>query len=155
MKVLFLDIDGVLNKRSDGEVITETDSIYTVNRVLLEHLHKIVEDTNCKIVLSSTWRIFKDGIEFLEEYGQLEIFDVTKRIHNGRRGEEIQVYLDEHPDVESYAIVDDDSDMLDSQLRNFFQTDPLHGLTETIAYRITFRLNKGIKDDKYGSLLTA
>lgn len=147
MKVLFLDIDGVLNKRSDWEVIMPNMSNKLLNRVLLGRVHTIIKETNCKIVLSSTWRIFEKDIKYLEEYGQLDIFDKTPML-KGPRGLEIQAWLEEYPEVETYAIVDDDGDMLESQLGNFFQTEQLHGLTEGIAYRITYKLNNKDKPNE-------
>ena len=47
----------------------------------------------------------------------------------GIRGEEIKQYLEEHTDIKSYVILDDDSDMLDEQLFNFVQTDGFEGIT--------------------------
>lgn len=71
------------------------------------------------------------------------MFDETPCLHigdpNACRGEEIrQILVKYRP--EKYAILDDDSDMLDYQLRHFFQTDPDYGLTDTIAYRVIAHL---------------
>ena len=46
------------------------------------------------------------------------------------RGNEIQDWIDNNDNIESYVILDDDSDMLESQLFNFVQTDTYEGLTE-------------------------
>ena len=51
MKVIFLDVDGVLNSAQDGYSIRlKTDSH-------LKLLQYIVKETGAKIVLSSSWRI--------------------------------------------------------------------------------------------------
>lgn len=139
MKALFLDIDGVLNKTSDYEVKLDGNGYFRVNMLLIANLKTIINKTAAKIILSSPWRKLGGAREFLDTCG-FTIFDITDE--EGRfRGHEIQRWLDKHPEVTRYAIVDDDSDMLDPQLRHFFQTEFEYGLTETIAYRITYWLN--------------
>ncbi len=59
------------------------------------------------------------------------------------RGEEIQAWLDEHPEVEDYAILDDDSDMLDHQFKKFHHCDPWFGLTPNHLYRIDRQFEHG------------
>eukprot|EP01083_Nonionella_stella_P041494 112483_1 len=49
-KLLFLDVDGVLNTY---DTISKYD---TVDKSIIQRLAQIIEMTNCKIVLSSTWR---------------------------------------------------------------------------------------------------
>lgn len=145
MKILFLDVDGVLNMHNSG-------GMYALNRKRLQLLEKIIKETGAQIVLSSTWR--KDTTAFKRlcrvlSYRGLKIMDRTPefwRDEEGKRlvrGHEIQDWLDRHPEVTEYVIVDDDSDMLDSQLRNFVQTEPNTGLTEILAYRIIHKLNNG------------
>lgn len=141
MKILFLDVDGVLNKISDADVINEGFYLQRLNRKLIDKFLKIVDDTDCRVILSSTWRKRKEDIAFLLKC-DIPINGITDS-SGPTRGHEIQRWLDKN-EVFSYAIVDDDSDMLDSQRKNFFQTDPEYGLTETIAYRITYRLNSGL-----------
>lgn len=143
MKVLFLDVDGVLNCKRDYEVVSDASTciFYVLNRKKIDMLLKIISDTDCRVVLSSAWRKLKGGKEALE-YWEIPIHDVTPdQMHC--RGAEIQNWLDSHSGVEEYCIVDDDGDMLDSQLRNFVQTTFDHGLTEDLAYRITHILNNG------------
>lgn len=138
MKVLFLDIDGVLNCKRDLEVIVEKPTNRIINQKFVERLNDIIEETGCKIVLSSTWRKFPDDVEWLKEF--FPIYDTTPNL-NSPRGEEIRYWLKEYgKDVVKYCIVDDDGDMLDDQLRHFVQTTFDDGLTETLAYRIKRRL---------------
>lgn len=123
VKVIFLDIDGVLNCRTsksychDDEfgIITGIDS----DKVRL--LAKIVNETNAKIVLSSDW---KEGWEkhyithkpshakyldnHLKKKGNLTISDKTPTINRGfDRGAEILQYLKTHQDIDNYVILDD------------------------------------------------
>ena len=64
MKVIFLDIDGVLNSSIDffelrkfGHPVNEIKGSKVINRGHLALLQQIIEDTDAKIVLSSTWRM--------------------------------------------------------------------------------------------------
>lgn len=138
MRVLFLDCDGVLNSRDDYMVSGDQRPYYVLNRKKVDYLLDIIKETNCKIVLSSSWRVMQDGRETLEEH-DIPIFDVTENL-SGCRGSEIQEWLDRHPETTGYAIVDDDSDMLLHQLPHFVHTDFLIGMNETIAYRVARRL---------------
>lgn len=63
----------------------------------------------------------------LERFGTLIYYDAVER------GHEIQEWLDRN-DVESYVIIDDQSDMLKSQSSNFVKIDPQKGLTKEDAY---------------------
>jgi hypothetical protein len=54
----------------------------------------------------------------------------------GMRGEEIQQWLDKNPEVEDYAILDDDSDMLPEQMDKFYHCDGYFGLSPKHLYRI-------------------
>lgn len=67
-----------------------------------------------------------------------EIFGITGISQTRYRGFEIQNYLDAQKNVLSYCILDDDCDMLPTQLDNFIQTDFRVGLTED-------NVNKAIK----------
>lgn len=147
MKILFLDVDGVLNMHNSG-------GMYALNRKRLQLLEKIITDTGAEIVLSSSWR--KDANAFKRlcrvlGYRGLKIRDKTPefwRDEEGKRlvrGHEIKDWLNRHPEVTEYVIVDDDSDMLDSQLRHFVQTEPNTGLTDILAYRIIYKLNNGVE----------
>ena len=124
MKVIFLDIDGVLNCTTSKSychddicgVITGIDS----DKV--RRLAKIVEATGAEIVLSSDW---KDGwskyytsskpshAKYLDNHlykkGRLTIKDKTPNTSKGSwyRGEEILTYLRSHPDITDYVILDD------------------------------------------------
>jgi len=120
MKVLFLDIDGVLNTGDNSCAHTfskiESRDIYgpLFDRRCVMFLEGIVSKTGCKIVISSTWR--KDGLSKLRSMWRDrdlpgEVIGVTD-VLNMQRGDEIQQYLNEHDDIESYVIIDDDDDML-------------------------------------------
>lgn len=158
MKVLFLDIDGVLNHESHYKWLMETDEPTPQQQVFpysefnpasCQILNKIIEETGCKIVLSSTWRL--DGISkmnaLFKHFGLPQIYDVTPSLAYKYdtilcRGKEIDKWLSEHPEVTKYAIVDDDNDMEEYQLPYFVKTDAYtNGLNEEIAEKIIKILN--------------
>lgn len=144
MKVLFLDIDGVVNcarttQRHRGFIGIDPYMAFLVGKIQL--------DTDCKVVLSSTWRVGKDSRDEVRQQ-VVDFIDVTpsswydkEANHHSTRGEEIQKWLDVHPEVTKYAILDDDSSMLENQLPNYFQTYWTKGITEEIAKKVTEHLN--------------
>lgn len=144
MKVLFLDIDGVLNsfktaKEHKGFPLNFTDlHLKRFDWDAVKRVKDICRRTGTQIVLSSSWRRYFT----FEEVGQhldLDIIDATVTLSSfieGRRivrGDEIQEWLDRHPEVTQWAIVDDDCDMLDSQMDRFVNTCIDDGLTEEDA----------------------
>jgi len=137
VKVLFLDIDGVVNSRATTSF---KNKLYPIDPHMAFMVGKIQLDTDCKIVLSSSWRHHPDGVAAVEK-SIVPVHDVTPMITAGVRGHEIQAWLDKHPEVERYAILDDDSDMLPEQLPNFFKTTFQNGLLEEIAAAVTQHLN--------------
>lgn len=117
MKVIFLDVDGVLNcttskSRCMNYVGIDADKI--------RRLKEIVDTTDAKIVLTTTW---KDHYE-VGAYKQIE--KSAKYLNNKFRKYELKVYdktsekrwvdralgifnwLDEHPEVTHWLILDDD-----------------------------------------------
>ena len=157
MKVLFLDIDGVLNHENHYKWLMETDEPTPLQRVYpysefnpesCKILNRIIKETGCKIVLSSSWRL--DGINrmniLFKHFGLPRIYDITpslcERFGSLCRGKEIDKWLSEHPEVNKYVIVDDDSDMEEHQLPYFVKTDAYtNGLNEEIAEKIIKMLN--------------
>ena len=136
-KILFLDIDGVVNSRAT----TSFRELYPLDPHMAFMVGKIQLDTDCEVVLSSSWRHHPDGVAAVEKR-IVKIYDKTPTLdHLGVRGHEIQAWLDKHPEVERYAILDDDSDMLDEQKPNFFKTTFQNGLTEDIMYKVIAHLN--------------
>lgn len=128
MKVIFLDVDGVLNSSQDGFTIKLGTSKH------LELLKQIVGSTNAKIVLSSSWRISDKTKLFIEnklkEYG-MSIMGSTPDLGSSR-GEEIKSWLRETNDfIESFVILDDDSDMDEYTRTKLVQTNRDIGLQET------------------------
>lgn len=160
MKVLFLDIDGVLNSvkfyKQSGK---KGGLLKDIDGAALGRLLRVVLSTDCKIVISSSWRIqhtHNDIREMLLNAGWPgtkgpPIIGSTP-VHNwGRtdahpgpplRGEEIKAWLDVAKDVTHYAIVDDDSDMLPEQMDHFVQTSWEDGLLDEHVEKLKAILGK-------------
>ena len=140
MKVIFLDVDGVLNSSQDGNSIRlRTDSH-------LKLLQRIVRVTGAKIVLSSSWRngpakVLNNLHKRLEEYG-LEIMDSTPDLGSLCRGDEIRHWLKGNGKlVEKFAILDDEDNMAEFTESNLVQTDSRIGLQEEDSTRCIKMLN--------------
>jgi len=78
------------------------------------------------IVVTSTWRLHDNYKECLINGGLrsgIEILGHTPRFSGQSRGAEIKAYLEEHPEITYYVIVDDEEDMLPEQFDHFICTD--------------------------------
>lgn len=136
MKVLFIDIDGVVNcattrQRHRGFIGIDPHMAFLVGKIKL--------DTDCEVVLSSSWRHFDDGKEEVERQ-VCKLYDVTPEHTSGFRGNEIAMWLDAHPNVSRYAILDDDTDFIPDQ--KLFKTEWSTGITKEIAEVVTKYLNE-------------
>lgn len=158
-KIVFLGIDGVLNSEKWFDKCFNSDDIRDsdIDQDAITRLIKFLDDTNAKIVLSSSWRrlnVQRTILKFSTSNHELlkklipYIIGVTPRFHKCRkRGNEIKYWIDmlsiDYNDLVKrgyilenvklsknyrYVIVDYDSDMLRGQ--NFVQTDFQTGLTD-------------------------
>lgn len=136
MKIIFLDIDGVLNSfrscAAFGAYPWPDRGWDFFDNVAIGLLQRVVEKTNASCVLSSSWRLGMDSEELNQLAGRLGVPIIGKTrdtLRTERRGEQIQDWLDGHPGVTHYVIVDDCGDMLRSQKRFFVKVDPNNGLS--------------------------
>lgn len=117
MKVVFLDIDGVLNSMDYYER-TRDKGTYGINPNKVKLLKEIIEHTGAEIILSSTWRclgrtseeehpMYTYLVEALAQFG-LVIKEHTPMINNNRP-EEIKAWLDNQTEKEiKFVSLDDD-----------------------------------------------
>ncbi len=131
--VIFLDIDGVLNNYTTKERLP--DGTFGIDPINVDVLNTLIQHVvGVKIVLSSTWRIY-NTLPVIQGWLEAMGFKgcLTSRtieiIAAYDRGEEIQAWLTENPDVTSFVILDDDNDMA-HLIDHLVQTDPKTGLTE-------------------------
>lgn len=166
MKIIFLDIDGVLNNEIFYTSVThpkaETMEEYKLQQFdprCVELLNSITDKTEAKIVVSSSWRSDPDITEILKKAGVTgEVIGVTPYLafksnvdykYSVPRGCEIKAWLELNKEKlgdkmskVKYVILDNDSDMLYWQREHFFLVDGYAGLTRNIAYRVINYLNK-------------
>lgn len=130
MNVVFLDYDGVVNTpqwscntitgkweckfnyASDG-MVNDVQAVQWVSEFCEKHGYAIV--------VTSTWRREKNYAEYLRNAGLrkgIKIIDHTTRAYMGSRGEEINLWLEGHPEVEKYLIFDDDCDFSEEQMKH-------------------------------------
>jgi hypothetical protein len=161
-KIIFLDIDGVLNVGIDG-----TDKYgHCFHKSFVDNLEWIVEETDCGIVISSTWKM-KGLLELQEMWkyrglpgnvinitpNEVDIVDrgICEFYDEVDRGHEIQQYINDNKII-CYCIIDDVNDMLPSQQDRFVRTSNNkhsdcvdgYGLTVQCAEQVIEILNKNI-----------
>ena len=157
-RIIFLDIDGVLNcqiffekhfsskkilrKKVQTKEMDKEDyykSQICVERI--EWLNSLCQKFNAVVVVSSTWRkgkTFDELQAILNNSGAtFKVVGKTCEDDSRIRGVEIERYLRSVDFKGQYVIIDDDSDMLLQQQHNFFQTDNYSGLTPTICHKIS------------------
>jgi hypothetical protein len=145
---IFLDIDGVLNRRPDWA------RPYTVNRENVKNLAGLVSSVrNPKIILTSSWRTGWEPDEsrctaqiqmllsILRGYG-LSVSGKTEKSPDGDRMEEICHFLNRHPQ-DAYIVLDDDRDEYLETPENLYLTDPENGLTDADVKKIKKALKRG------------
>lgn len=136
MKVLMLDIDGVLNSTRTQVAFYGYPHSFSAadmvkfDPVALALVRRLCRDSGCKVVLSSSWRE-QFRCDEVAEALDLPVIGATPQGDYFTRGHEIAAWLERHPEVTRYAIVDDCEPMLDHQLPFFVQTDPNVGLSRT------------------------
>lgn len=149
MKIVFLDIDGVLNytqwyvsDRNPGNLDGKEGDI---DPLCAGRVNLICEKTGAKIVLSSDWRIgwpycidrlekagIKQGLiidktpeHMWVEHASADLLDFTSR------GSEIDDWLSRHSECDRYVILDDRKDFTEEQKINFVHINSMHGIDDT------------------------
>lgn len=168
-KIVFLDVDGVINptryenaldkmwSASEGKIKSRDKYGRLFFPQNCEALRKIVDTTGAKIVISSSWRQNGESeMKALWEYRNLagEIIGITPNeidvVESGKvefydlvcRGDEIELWLQRNNYTGKYVIIDNNNDMSPEQQQFFVQTDERFGLTECDADKAIEILNK-------------
>lgn len=171
MKIIFLDIDGVLNhqlwsstdefkKRCKRKNKNDVSCWFCPQSV--DYLNTIIKETDAKIVVSSSWRLGRT----IEELKKLladnniigEVIGKTPHLlfknlanyhYSVPRGCEIKAWLETHKSIleekiskAKYVILDDDSDMLYWQRNNYIQIDSYCGITPSTILKAINILGK-------------
>lgn len=145
--VLFLDIDGVLNRTAGASQIN-------IEPALVHRLKHILKESGAKVVLSTFWHHFDEYIAYILHRhgidGGLVIGSTPGRVGSisdapsarlsrsafdddeySGRAVEIRTWLDAHPSVTRFVILDDRASAADEATQAFFvHTDAAVGLTD-------------------------
>ena len=171
MKVLFLDIDGVLNTalwhRQADKNLEKDQYGYLFDSKSIANLANIIDETGAHIVISSSWKCMglpKLQKMWVERGLPGKIIDATPDCQDSKlwqemdfqynRGCEIKAWLTQNgKNVSHYAILDDLDDILPEQEPHFVWIDPETGITEGNVAQAVMILNhlKYEKEDSCNS----
>ena len=163
IKLMFLDIDGVLNSetfyknKSEQELFKEEGyPLCEIDPSAIEKINKIIRQTKAKVVISSSWRLGR-SIQNLQDIFNKKGFigtidDITPHLryigndNTVPRGCEIETYLNDNFEYDiktniKYVIIDDDIDMLFYQKDHFLHTTEYDGITDIIVAKAINLLN--------------
>lgn len=175
-RIIFLDIDGVLNHQQFYESIdwAKRKSIYDdfgegFCPISSKILNRIIDETKAKIVISSSWR--HDGLQRMQEMWVArkmsgEVIDITPFSETRFRGLEIQEWLEKKRNfqhinwcqdeqmkrmvsgnIANYIIIDDDSDMTYTQRNHFIHVLPSPRNYSGFNYNYGIQALKKMKSD--------
>ena len=147
MKIIFLDIDGVLQPGTQDRFKHDLDSLkndlvqknpayeslnqydigatyYDWDKTAVSLMIKLCETTGAQFVISSDWRLYSALPElrllFALQNMEQYVLDVISSGNNLSRHEEIQSYLDSHDNITQFVIIDD------RYIREFEENFPLN-----------------------------
>jgi len=148
MKIIFLDVDGVLNAHLSSDAPPHTDE----EKIAL--LADIIHSTDAKLVIHSGWRFWLDEqmrptteemrllLESLERY-HITVYDKTPDFADEEimrtkyfslvKAKEILAWLNEHDNVENYVVLEDLELYDDAIKAHQVQTQSQIGLTREKA----------------------
>lgn len=143
MRILFLDMDGVLNSVQSSHYFWRTkynrktfmNGFESLCPIACSNLDYLLESyPDMKVVISSTWRRFHDLKEWDEKMKDIcpsivgRVIGKTPGNDCGERGNEIYNWLEQNNHFETpFVVLDDDSDM-NKVSANFVHIDSYHGL---------------------------
>lgn len=153
-KIIFLDIDGVLNSSDFNDYVRDMflvdpafEDILSVGAILT--VRYIADQTGAAVVMSSSWREFPEAkwkaTMWLNLCG-VEVVDYTPILPGPRqwdyRNNEITAWLEKHPEVTSYVILDDQPMVYEQQMRRQVLTTMQRGLVRGHADKAIEILNR-------------
>lgn len=118
MRIIFLDFDGVLNSHEFIARVPPNGGVVGLDPIACERLVDLVERTEARVVVSSTWRHNRDRRQLSDLLGFNVLGRTPRWLHKTpggiyaaeSRGQEIQAWLDAADDygreVESFVIID-------------------------------------------------
>jgi len=158
MKVIFLDIDGVLN----SQTLVEKNANEKIDINAVKLLKKLIDQSGAVVVMSSGRRLWFDENMTTDDIEAQYMYDVlfqyginiysktpdfstdkirTRRTFGDVKAKEIIAWLEKHCDVDKYVILDD-LDLKNDQINaNLIRIDGEFGISEEDVKRATDILN--------------
>jgi hypothetical protein len=160
MNVIFVDFDGCLNSVSSMIYnnrlqllgLSSTPTHASFNPIACSNLQYVLEECpDVQVVVSSSWRKRKTLAALQEIFKTNNVLPermigTTPVSVSGYRGKEIESYLKDHPEVTSFVIIDDDSDM-EPYMDRLVKIDSRNGLSFTDAERVIEMLGGSSKPE--------
>lgn len=158
MKVIFLDIDGVLN----SEEFLRNNQNEMIDRNNVNILKNVIDKTGAVVVMSSGWRLwFDDNMMPRDGYSQclydillefdIKVFDKTpdfsteeiriNKTFSKVKAKEIIAWLSEHETVDKYVVLDDLNLNNEEVNSHLVRTNAQVGITEDDAMRVIEMIN--------------
>jgi hypothetical protein len=161
MKIVFLDIDGVLNSHAYSVERNLADPTHEmragflpknprfwapmIDKKAMPRLNKIIAETDAKIVISSSWRHANPAKKMqtiLELAGFVgEVIDQTP-VMEGPRSWEISSWLAANATAKRFVILDDGKSAGEGLEKWFIHTDLSHGLQDEHVARAIILLGR-------------
>ncbi|NQX65653.1 hypothetical protein HQN90_05880 [Paenibacillus alba] len=145
MKLIFLDIDGVL-VTTNSLIPSDKYFAHTFDKTCVQNLIEILNATGAKVVISSSWREGRTLAQLQSIFQSNGIEDcvigLTPSFNDETiRGTEIKAYLEGCNGLECFVIIDDEEKMGD--LEPFLiETEFRTGITESVKDEVISRLMK-------------
>lgn len=141
-KIVFLDIDGVLNNWAwiEHNRLELHDDTKHFDPACVEKLNRIIDVTGADVVLSTSWRLIhpRDELEgLLRAVGVVANFvgETPRGTFNDRRYDEIKAWLRQNLYTGRYVILDDSVDTFEAdtleEAERIIHTTMNHGLLES------------------------
>ena len=140
MKVIFCDIDGVLNSYYGSRV-----GYYDVGGIeerKIKHLKRIMEATGAEVVITSRANAFMGNefnlqrIEGIKALGVTPLDSLTDIMYMESKAKAIKRWLNKHPEVDNYVVIDDCKDDLPMHFgKRFIHIKGIYGLTYKSAMK--------------------
>lgn len=139
MRVLFLDVDGVLNRV--GYQPDESEGLRSwIEPELAAQLTKVLRITRARIVMSSDWRLGRELHELHHELAAAGVegplIGATPALRGAARWREILTWMEENGVAEQDVVIVDDCHDMGPLAARFVRSSPLCGLDAHTAEAI-------------------
>lgn len=147
MKVIFLDIDGVLNSHSF--LMTNKSALFDPDKIKI--LKKVVRETEAELILHSTLRdhfksdmtpVTAPACELTDMLFEEGMFLIDKTNEENDRETSIKKWLEKNH-VKNYCIIDDEKKLFSSEVSHLVAPCKDEGIDEECAKKAIYILRSG------------